>query len=123
MPSEPLRILVIEEHQILRESLHMLLNQDERFTLCDSMDADEALKWLNCPDQEADVVLIGLRAEDDQSRAVKLVRKACPDAAVIGMVGIIEDHTKYEEAGCDAVWDKSTPPHELIDRIAEFMTE
>jgi len=81
--SEPIRVLVVEDNQVFREALELLLglrsDMEVVASVTDGTDAAEVAARVR-----PDVVLMDYRLPGlDGVQATRAVKKACPDAAVV----------------------------------------
>ena len=85
--SEPIRVVLVEDNDVFREALELLLGLRPEMTVvasvADGADAAEVVAGL-CPD----VVLMDYRLPGlDGVQATRAVKQACPETAVVCLTG------------------------------------
>ncbi len=114
-----MRILIAENQPKVRFALRLLLEQQpEVERVGEARDAEELIAQLKifCPD----LVLIaweltGLQTVD----ALPLVRRTCPETAVIALSGRPETRQVCLAAGADGFVCKCDPPDKLLAAISD----
>lgn len=115
---EPLRILIVDDDDVFRDSLRMLLGRDERVVVVGlAHDHPSALEAVGTGVDVAVVdVLIGRTYGFE---IVETLRATVPDAVVMMMSGL--DPSEYQaeavRAGAHAVVDKSAIARDGVDAI------
>ena len=115
----PVRILVVDDHLIVREGLRWLLGQDEEVEIAgEAATADEAMRTI--PDVGPDVVLLDLHLPDRSGLEVlREVRDRFPDVPVVILT--MSDQPEYVEeavqAGAAGYLVKNAPQAELSRAI------
>jgi DNA-binding NarL/FixJ family response regulator len=79
----PIRVLLVEDNDVYRESLEFLLDRYEGVVVVGAVALGGAAATA-CAERRADVVVIDYRLPDvDGSEAAEEVRERCPDAAIV----------------------------------------
>lgn len=79
----PIRVLLVEDNDVYRESLEFLLDRYEGVEVVGAVALGGAAATA-CAERRADVVVIDYRLPDvDGSEAAEEVRERCPDAAIV----------------------------------------
>ena len=116
---EPIRIVIVEDNQVFREALELLLelrsDVEVIASVGDGVDAVGA-----CKAYEPDVVLMDYRLPGlDGVQATAAVREACPDVAVVCLTASAnarEIEALYE-AGAAACLTKDQELEDIVDAI------
>jgi NarL family two-component system response regulator YdfI len=89
--STPIRILVADDHRIVREGLRLILESQEKFTLVgEAADGADAVRL--AADLHPDVILMDLRMPGmDGITAIQKIRAADPQAAIVILTTYNED--------------------------------
>lgn len=119
--SEPVRILVVDDHAIVREGLAMLIGQERDMTVSGQAEGEEsALRLLAAKVVEIAIVDISLGDESGLS-LIKRIRRHYPQVRVIAFS--MHPESVYAErvirAGGQGYVMKSEPPEVLIDAIRQ----
>ena len=117
--AEPIRLVLVEDNQVFREALELLLGLQSDIevvaTVGDGSSAAEVVRKHN-----PDVVLMDYRLPGlDGVQATRAVREACPDVAVVCLTASAnfrEVHALYE-AGAVACLSKDQELDEIVDAI------
>src|SRR5262245_55009242 len=115
----PLRILLVEDNDVYRSSLELLLGLQEELEVVQGL-SDGALAAAACRATEADVVLMDFRLPGiDGAAATRAVLDACPNAAVVCLTAEAteEEDDAVREAGAAALVRKGGPIDELVAAI------
>ena len=81
--AEPIRVLLVEDNDVYRESLEFLLDRFDGLEVVGAVALGGAAASA-CAEREADVVVIDYRLPDvDGSEAAAEVRARCPEAAIV----------------------------------------
>ena len=110
-----IRILVADDHSVVREGLQMFLGNDEDLTvISEAHNGREAVEQAR--ELLPDVVLMDLlMPEMDGVEATRLIRQEMPDVEVIALTSVLEDALIYDamRAGAIGYLLKDTEAHEL----------
>lgn len=81
--AEPIRVLLVEDNDVYRESLEFLLDRYEGVEVVGAVALGGAAAAA-CAERRAEVVVIDYRLPDvDGAATAEEVRKRCPDAAIV----------------------------------------
>lgn len=118
MPA-PIRILLVEDNDVFREALELLLGLRSDVTVVASVhDGAEAVSA--CAQHTPDVVLMDYRMPGlDGVQATQAVRAACPGTAVVVLTASanMRELDALREAGAIACLSKSQELDEIVDAI------
>jgi DNA-binding NarL/FixJ family response regulator len=79
----PIRVLLVEDNDVYRESLVFLLGREDGLEVVGAV-ADGRSAAPACADLEAEVVVVDFRLPDvDGAEAAEDVRALCPEAAIV----------------------------------------
>jgi len=114
-----LRILIVDDHEVVRIGLKSLLEQHESFDVVEDVGgADEAVKAAIA--HEPDVVLMDIRLPGESGiEACERIVKALPDTKVIMLTSYAEDEMLFSaiRAGASGYVLKQVGSDELIQSI------
>ena len=119
----PIRLLLVDDHNLFRRGLRALLEQDERFVVCgEAGDVGEALRRLAV--EQPDLILLdnhlpGVRGVD----AIPALKDAAPAARVL-MLTVSEneqDMANALQAGADGYLLKTVESDWLCDAIVKVL--
>lgn len=114
-----MRILVIEDHALIRDGIRLLLNDDPDLQITAEAELlAEALKLV--AEQEFDLIITDLNLPDSSGvEAIKQLRAHAPQALVMVLTGTEETETLQEvlDAGCDSLITKQAGLKEVIVAI------
>lgn len=115
----PIRILIADDHAVVRQGLKMFLTLDEDFEIVgEAMNGSQALQLAR--ELQPDVILMDLlMPEMDGVTATAAVRKELPDTEVIALTSVLEDNAVIGavRAGAIGYLLKDTESDELIRAI------
>jgi NarL family two-component system response regulator LiaR len=117
--SDPIRVLVVDDHAMLRRGLAtFLLSFDDLELVGEAANGAEALRL--CEQVQPDVVLMDLvMPEMDGSTATRAIRQRYPDVQVIALTSFREEELVQEalEAGAIGYLLKNVSADELAEAI------
>jgi len=118
---QPIRVLVVDDHQIFTHALTAVLEQDERFEVVGTASTGrEAVKLAR--GNRVDVVLMDMSMPVlDGPAATRRLRELDPPPHVIALTGHTDGLSRAAalEAGADAFVTKSEAFEGLVDAILE----
>lgn len=119
MTNDPISVLLVDDHQVLRDGLQALLDAEEDITVLGGAGTSEEGVRLTL-DRRPDVVVMDLGLPDDSGLdAIQQIREAGVDCRII----VLSMHTGREfvmqavEAGCDGYVPKSSAHTSLLKAI------
>lgn len=115
----PIRIVIVDDHEILADSLARLLDDDPGLSVIGKeLTARAGLE--RAASERPDVVIMDYSLPDmDGAAATRLLRAKLPDIAVIMLTGTDRPgaYSAAIEAGCAAWVRKTRASHDLLDAI------
>lgn len=118
-PDPPIRVLVVDDHLIVREGLSLILETADGIELAgEAADGAEAVRL--CHDLRPDVALMDLRMPGmDGLTAIGLLRQQLPEVAIIILTTYDEDDLMVRglQAGARGFLLKDTDRATLLDAI------
>ena len=114
-----IRILLVEDNDVYRASLELLLGMQEGLQVVGEV-SDGAAAATACATLQADVVLMDFRLPGlDGPAATEAVRAACPNVAVLGLTAEATDEEAdaMTAAGAVEIVRKGDPVDELVRAI------
>ena len=111
----PIRILIADDHHVVRQGLHMFLSADPELEIIgEAQDGAEALKLAQ--ELHPDVVLMDiLMPVMDGIKATAAIRQSLPDTEVIALTSVLGDNSVIDavRAGAIGYLLKDTDANEL----------
>ena len=117
--SQPIRVLLVEDNEVFREALEMLLGLRPELEVVASV-ADGHGAVPACREHNPDVVVMDYRLPGlDGVQATAAVREACPAAAVVCLTGEANPRevAALYEAGAVACLTKDQELDEIVSAI------
>jgi DNA-binding NarL/FixJ family response regulator len=117
--ADPVRVLVVDDHPIVRSGLRGLIESEEGLVLVDAVDGGEAAVAA-VGAQQVDVVLMDLKLDGmDGIEATRGVVRAAPSTAVVMLTTSSDqaDIVGAFDAGARGYVLKDAPPTELVAAI------
>ena len=115
----PVRVLIVDDHTIVREGFHMLLGDESMIDIVgEAANGVDALRYARL--MEPDVVLMDVvMPEMDGITATRLLRESCPRTHVIMLTSFAEDQRVQEALRTGAIGYvlKDVPKGELVQAI------
>jgi DNA-binding NarL/FixJ family response regulator len=115
----PIRVVIVDDHSIVREGLRVFLARDAEIVIvADAVDGVAALEVAR--QQRPDVILMDLlMPRMDGIEATKLIRAELPDTQVIALTSVLDDSYVAAVMGAGAIGYllKDTRPDELCRAI------
>lgn len=121
MSDKPLRILIADDHAIVREGLEAILSAQPDLTLV-GMAANGLEAVALAAELEPDVILIDLMMPKmDGLAAIQAIRAANPQACILVLTSFADDERVFPaiKAGALGYLLKDTLPHDLLKAIRE----
>ncbi len=120
--SEPIRILIADDHAIVREGLRALIAAKPGMTVVgEAVDGIEAVQ--KARDLQPDVILLDLlMPRQDGVAAITEIRQQDPDARILVLTSYAEDAKVFTaiKAGARGYLLKDSSPQELIQAIHDI---
>jgi len=114
-----IRILLVDDHAVVRAGLHMLLSADPELEIVG--EAENGMQGLHMArDLVPDVVLMDISMPDMNGiEATRRIKKLCPDVAVLALTMHEDDQYFFEmlAAGASGYVPKRAAPNDLIAAI------
>ena len=90
-PSDPIRVMIVDDHLMVRRGLATFLKVFKDFKLVGEADSGESAVQL-CVKLQPDVVLMDMVMQSmDGAAATRLIRKQCPSAQVIALTSFKDE--------------------------------
>lgn len=119
MTDQPIRIVIADDHAVVRQALHVMLEMEPEFTVIG--EADDGEQALVLADEfHPDLVLMDIRMEGmDGVRATRLLREQHPEISVLILTGFGEDEVLLQavEAGAQGFLLKDASAEEVKQAI------
>lgn len=117
MKGDPVRVLLLDDHAVVRRGLRLVLELERDLEVCgEAGSLREVLEF----EGEPDVVLVDLILGDARGQeVVKEVRERFPDAALLVLTMVdnpMEVHLAFE-AGADGYMAKEAAANDLVDAV------
>lgn len=118
---DTIRLIIIDDHTLVRETWSFILNKDERFTvIAASGNAEDGIEL--CKQHRPDIVLLDINLPGMNGiAAVPLIKKFAPGTRIIG----VSLHTqvayvkKMMQSGASGYITKNSTREEMIEAIIE----
>jgi DNA-binding NarL/FixJ family response regulator len=117
--AQPVRIVLVEDNQVFREALELLLGSRSDVDVVAAV-ADGAQAVPACKAYDPDVVLMDYRLPGiDGAAATAAVRASCPDVAVVCLTATASEaeRTAVLEAGAVACITKDRELEEIVEAV------
>lgn len=115
----PIRILLVEDHAVVRAGLRMLLAADPDMVIVG--EAENGLQGVTLAEElRPDIVLMDISMPDMNGiEATRRIKKSCPDAAVLALTMHEDDQYFFAmlAAGASGYVPKRAAPNDLIAAI------
>ncbi len=120
---KPIRVLLVDDQQLIREALRTFLGQDHAVEIVDTAESGvRALELI--AEHQPEVVMLDVRMPDmDGIESTLKIHKQFPQVIVIGLSSISDKHraTEMLQAGARGFITKETPPAEIIAAIQQIV--
>jgi len=113
-----MKLLVVDDDGLIRDSLKMLLESEDGWTVRAAPNGDAALSL--CHEEQPDVILMDIRMPVcDGVAATKLIKDRYPEAKIVMLTTFNDDGyiASAIDAGADGYLLKSTPADGIVERI------
>ena len=113
-----MKLIAVDDDGLIRDSLKLLLESEEGWTVRTASDGDEALQL--CHEEQPDVILMDIRMPvRDGVAATRLIKEAYPSVKIVMLTTFNDDGyiTSAIEAGAEGYLLKSTPADGIVERI------
>lgn len=121
----PIRVLVIEDNDVFRHALEVLLTLDGGIEIAGSgSDGDGIVE--RCGELAPDVVLVDYRLPGmDGVQVTRLVRERCPRVAVVALTAAAEvrEREALIEAGASACIGKDEPLDRIVGAVRDAASQ
>jgi DNA-binding NarL/FixJ family response regulator len=118
-PAQPIRILIVEDHAVVRESLHVMLDMEPGVLVVgEAADGEDAIALVQ--QLHPDLVLMDVRMEGmDGVEATRRLHDLAPEVAVLILTGFGEDEIllRAVEAGAHGFLVKDASATEVVEAI------
>jgi len=115
----PIRVLVVEDHAVVRQSLHVMLDMDPDVVVVgEAVNGNEAIARVQ--ELHPDLVLMDVRMDGmDGVEATRRLRDLAPEVAVLILTGFGEDEIllRAVEAGAHGFLVKDASAAEVVEAI------
>jgi two-component system NarL family response regulator len=114
--NQPLRILIADDHEIIRESLSALLTQQKLHVVAAASNGLEAIDLYRR--HQPDITLMDLRMPHmDGLTAIRTIVAEFPQAQIIVLTSFDGETENSLRAGAKALVQKDAPMNELLSTI------
>jgi len=113
-----MKLLVVDDDGLIRDSLKLLLETEDGWTVSTAPDGDAALQL--CREEPPDVTLMDIRMPvRDGVAATRLIKEAYPEVKIVMLTTFNDDGyiASAIDAGADGYLLKSTPADGIVERI------
>lgn len=119
MPNQPIRVLITDDHTVVRKGLRVLLSSEPDVEVVgEAADGEEAVQ--RAVGLQPDVILLDLMMpRRDGLAAIPLLLQACPQAHILVLTSFAEDDKVFAaiKAGALGYLLKDSTPQELAQAI------
>lgn len=124
MNDKPIRIIIADDHAVVRQAMHVMLEMEPEFTVIG--EADDGEQALVLADEfQPDLVLMDIRMEGmDGVEATRRLRKQHPEISVLILTGYGEDQILLQavEAGAQGFLLKDASAEEVKQAILRVVS-
>jgi len=121
MVSQPIRVLIVDDHTMVREGMKILLDQFEDIHVVG--DAANGLQAIELVERlDPDVILMDLTMPGmDGIEATKRIVATRPDQHILILTGLLNDERLFQaiQAGAQGCVDKTIDPEDLVQAIRD----
>ena len=113
-----MKLLVVDDDGLIRDSLKLLLETNDEWTVRTAPDGAEALRMVGI--EQPDVVLMDIRMpESDGVEATRRIKESFPEVKIVMLTTFNDDGyiASAIEAGAEGYLLKSTPADGIVERI------
>ena len=115
--SSRIRVLLVDDHQLLTDSLSRLLEQEEDIVV---VGVAASVADARATRQRADVILMDYRLPDGTgAEATRILKTRWPDAKVVMLSAVAEDETVLDsiQAGADGYLTKDRAIEDVVEAV------
>ena len=119
MSDRPIDVLVVDDNEVFREALELLLGLAGGLRVVGAV-GDGGAALAACREHAPDVVVVDYRLPDlDGVETTRALREACPDAAIVALTAATDEPamTALREAGAVACLTKDRELDEIVEAI------
>jgi DNA-binding NarL/FixJ family response regulator len=121
MTAELIRVLIADDHPIVRQGLELVINSQADMTLAgQAADGNEVLILLK--ELKPDVIVLDLKMPvKDGLSAIEEIKKSKPETPVLVLTSFTDDDMVLSaiQLGANGVMLKDMPPEQLLDAIRD----
>lgn len=117
-PPDRIRILIVDDHRVVRAGIAAILNEREDF--CVIGEAGSVAEAMNCLPQKPDIVLMDMRLPDGSgAEACRQIKAARPEVRVVVLTSFAEEALVFEAiaAGADGYLLKDSDDQALVSSL------